>query len=144
MSRSVLPGMASTGLKERVQSMSHTSRPIVTDWNSMPLQAMRMGMTRRFVHSDNMMVAQVNFCKDDFVPAHSHDNEQFTYVLTGALEFKFGDEQSETMIVRAGSIVFIPSMLVHSAFALEDTFELDIFNPPRQDWLDGSDGYMRR
>ena len=124
--------------------MTNNLRPIVTDWNAMPLEPMRMGVTRRYVHSEHMMVAQVNFCKGDFVPAHSHHNEQFTYVLMGALEFKFGEEQTDPIIVRAGSIIFIPSLLVHSAFALEDTFELDIFNPPRQDWLEGNDGYMRR
>jgi hypothetical protein len=40
-------------------------------------------------------------------------------------------------------VLVIPSMVRHRAEALEDTLDLDIFNPPRQDWLDGSDAYLR-
>jgi quercetin dioxygenase-like cupin family protein len=100
-------------------------------------------MSRRYVHSDRMMVAQVNFRKGDGVPAHRHDNEQYTYVITGALRFLFGEDQAEEVVVGPGEIVFIPSGLLHSASADEDTFELDIFDPPRQDWIDGDDAYMR-
>lgn len=119
------------------------ARARVTRWEDMPLQPMRGQITRRFVHSDRMMVAQVNFAKGDSVPAHRHDNEQYTYVLTGALRFLFGEAQDEEVVVAAGEIVHIPSGLLHSASADENTFELDIFCPPRQDWLEGSDSYMR-
>jgi quercetin dioxygenase-like cupin family protein len=103
-----------------------------------------MSITRRFVNSKNSMVSQITFAKGDVVPAHRHPNEQYTYVLTGALKFIFGDDPKEEMIVRADEIVLIPSELLHSAEALEDTFELDIFTPPRADWIDGSDAYLRR
>ena len=115
----------------------------VTKWDDLPLQKMRGSMNRRFVHSDRMMIAQVNFAKGDSVPAHRHDNEQYTYVLSGALRFLFGEQQDEVVVVGAGEIVLIPSRLLHSASADEDTFELDIFCPPRQDWIDGDDAYMR-
>ena len=120
------------------------AKAVVTRWDDMPLEKMRGGMSRRYVHSDRMMVAQVNFMKGDSVPAHCHDNEQYTYVVTGALRFRFGEDQSEEVVVGAGEIVFIPSGLLHSAAADEDTFELDIFNPPRRDWIEGDDAYMRQ
>ena len=120
------------------------TKAVVTRWDDMPLEKMRGGMSRRYVHSDRMMVAQVNFLKGDGVPAHRHDNEQYTYVVTGALRFRFGEDQSEEVVVGAGEIVFIPSGLLHSAAADEDTFELDIFNPPRRDWIEGDDAYMRQ
>jgi quercetin dioxygenase-like cupin family protein len=116
---------------------------VLTRWDDLPLEKMRGGMSRRYVHSDRMMVAQVNFRKGDGVPAHRHDNEQYTYVITGALRFLFGEDQAEEVVVGPGEIVFIPSGLLHSASADEDTFELDIFDPPRQDWIDGDDAYMR-
>lgn len=119
------------------------AKAVVTRWDEVPLEPMRGGMSRRYVHSDNMMVAQVNFLKGDGVPAHRHDNEQYTYVVTGALRFLFGEDQSEEVVVGAGEIVFIPSGLLHSASADADTFELDIFNPPRRDWIEGDDAYMR-
>jgi quercetin dioxygenase-like cupin family protein len=117
--------------------------PVVTRWSDVPEQAMRGEITRRFVHSDKMMVAQVKFAKADGVPAHRHDNEQYTYVLTGALRFLFGEGQEEEVVVGAGEIVLIPSGVLHSASADEDTFELDIFCPPRRDWIEGDDAYMR-
>ena len=113
-------------------------------WKDVRLDKMRMSITRRFVHSDKSMVAQITFAKGDSVPAHRHPNEQYTYVLTGALKFLFGEDQKEEVIVRADEIVLIPAELLHSAVALEDTFELDIFTPPRADWIDGSDDYFRR
>lgn len=119
------------------------AKAVVTRWDEVPLEPMRGGMSRRYVHSENMMVAQVNFVKGDGVPAHRHDNEQYTYVVSGALRFLFGEDQSEEVVVGAGEIVFIPSGLLHSASADADTFELDIFNPPRRDWIEGDDAYMR-
>ncbi len=114
-----------------------------TRWKDVRLDKMRMSITRKFVHSDKTMLAQINLAKGDIVPPHRHDNEQFTYVITGALKFLFGENQDEEVIVRAEEVVVIPSGLLHSAFALEDTFELDIFSPPRADWIDGSDAYLR-
>ena len=118
-------------------------KAVLTRWDEVPLEKMRGGMNRRYVHSDKMMVAQVNFLKGDSVPAHRHDNEQYTYVVTGALRFLFGEAQDEEVVVGAGEIVFIPSGLLHSASADVDTFELDIFDPPRRDWIEGDDAYMR-
>ena len=46
--------------------------------------------------------------------------------------------------VRAGEVLVIPSNLEHRAGALEDTLDVDVFNPPRQDWLNGTDAYLRR
>jgi quercetin dioxygenase-like cupin family protein len=66
-----------------------------------------------------------------------------TYVLDGALKFLLGDDQEEEVIVRAGEVLVIPPNLPHSAEALEDTVDIDIFDPPREDWLDGSDSYLR-
>jgi quercetin dioxygenase-like cupin family protein len=99
---------------------------------------------RRFVHSDGLMVAQITLAKGDVVPAHRHENEQVTYVLKGVLEFTLGDEQDKVIAVAAGEVIFIPGNVLHSARTLDDCFELDIFNPPRADWIDGSDLYLRQ
>lgn len=115
----------------------------VTRWADLPQERMRGSITRRFVHSDRMMVGEIFFSKGDAVPAHRHDNEQYTYVLKGALRFRFGEDQDDERLVSAGEIVLIPSGLLHSAEAMDDTLELDIFCPPRADWIDGDDSYMR-
>ncbi len=77
------------------------------------------------------------------VPRHQHENEQITYVLEGALRFRLGADGDQQVTVRSGEVLTIPSNLPHTAEALEDTLDVDIFDPPRQDWLDGTDAYLR-
>ena len=113
------------------------------NWEKVPLERLNNKISRKLVTSDRMMVAHVYIEKDGIVPKHSHHNEQITYVLEGALKFLLGEDQNEEVFVRSGEVLVIPSNLPHSALALEDTLDVDIFNPPREDWLDGSDAYLR-
>src|SRR5207245_11398778 len=78
------------------------------------------------------------------VPRHAHENEQLTYILEGALQFLIGADGDREIVVRAGEVLFIPSNVSHEAHALEDTLDVDVFSPPRQDWLDKTDSYLRR
>jgi quercetin dioxygenase-like cupin family protein len=113
------------------------------DFNAMPHEKMRGSITRRFAHSATTMLAEVRLKAGDFVPAHRHDNEQLTYVISGAMKFILGDAGEAFEFVRAGELLIIPGGLLHAAEILEDTFELDVFNPPRADWIDGSDAYLK-
>lgn len=116
-------------------------------WDSVPLETLNPLISRKLITSEKMMLAQVFLTKGAIVPAHDHINEQFTYILSGALRFWIGehaDAPGETYTdVKAGEVLVIPSMVRHRAEALEDTLDVDVFNPPRQDWLDGSDAYIR-
>jgi quercetin dioxygenase-like cupin family protein len=89
------------------------------------------------------MLAHVYLKRGCLVPRHSHENEQITYILEGALRFWLGADEREECVVRAGEVLTIPSNLPHKALALEDTLDVDVFSPPRQDWLDGTDAYLR-
>ncbi|GAC1581533.1 MAG: cupin domain-containing protein [Candidatus Elarobacter sp.] len=113
-------------------------------WADLPAENLKGSLTRRMITGDSMMIAEVRFAKGDSVPQHAHHNEQLTYIIEGALHFKFGEAQDHEITVRAGEVLVIPSNLPHSAYALEDTIDIDIFSPPRQDWLDGSDAYIRK
>ncbi len=116
-----------------------------TKWDDIPLETVKDDITRRLFTGDRMMIAHVYLDQGAIVPKHSHDNEQLTYVLEGALRFWLGDEGSDDyqeLVVSAGEILFIPSNVPHRAEALEDTLDLDVFSPPRQDWLDGTDTYF--
>ena len=88
------------------------------------------------------MLAHVYLQAGSVVPKHSHENEQVTYILEGALRFWIGDDGEEQLDVRAGEVLHIPSNVPHKAEALEDTLDVDVFSPPRQDWLDGTDAYF--
>jgi quercetin dioxygenase-like cupin family protein len=113
-------------------------------WEDLPAEPLKEGLTRRLITSERMMIAHVHFKKGIDVPRHSHENEQITYILEGSLKFLLGADGEREVIVRAGEVLVIPSFLPHSAVALEDTLDVDVFNPPRQDWLAGTDSYLRR
>jgi quercetin dioxygenase-like cupin family protein len=91
-----------------------------------------------------MMLAHVYLKKGCIVPKHAHENEQITYILEGALKFRIGEDQQQEIVVAAGEVLHIPSNVPHMAEALEDTLDVDIFSPPRQDWLEKTDSYLRR
>ena len=112
-------------------------------WESMPKEALNPKIDRRMITGDRMMIAQIYLKKGSVVPRHAHENEQITYVLSGALRFHLGAEGAQEVTVRAGEVLTIPPNLPHTAEALEDTLDVDIFDPPRQDWLDGTDQYLR-
>ncbi|HMJ17917.1 MAG TPA: cupin domain-containing protein [Gemmatimonadaceae bacterium] len=101
-------------------------------------------LERRLITGDRMMLAHVYLKKGCIVPKHSHDNEQLTYILEGALRFWVGEDGSQEITVRAGEVLLIPSNVPHKAEALEETLDVDVFSPPRQDWLDKKDDYLRR
>ena len=112
-------------------------------WKDLPAEPLKGTLTRKLITGERMMIAHVYFKKGDDVPQHSHENEQLTYILEGALKFWFGADESQEIIVRAGEVIVIPSHLPHRALALEDTLDVDVFCPPRQDWLAGTDAYLR-
>jgi quercetin dioxygenase-like cupin family protein len=112
-------------------------------WEDMPKEQLSDSLSRRLVTADRMMLAHVYLDKGCIVPKHSHENEQLTYILEGALHFWIGENGEEEVTVRAGEVLVIPSHVPHKAEALEDTLDVDVFSPPRQDWLDKTDDYLR-
>ena len=111
-------------------------------WEDMPWEKVTDTLSRRLVTGERMMLAQVRLEKGSVVPRHSHENEQLTYIVEGALRFWLGEDGSEEVVVGAGEVLHIPSGVPHKAEALEDTLDVDVFSPPRSDWLDGTDTYF--
>lgn len=116
-------------------------------WDDMAVEELTPLIGRRLIYTEKQMLAHVYLKQGALVPAHDHVNEQITYILSGALRFWLGEHADnpggEYVDVRAGEVLVIPSMVRHRAEALEDTLDVDIFNPPRQDWIDKSDNYLR-
>lgn len=113
-------------------------------WNDMPREKVTDLLERRLITGDRMMLAHVYLKKGSIVARHQHENEQLTYILEGALKFWIGEDEQQEMTLRAGEVLHIPSMVWHKAEALEDTLDVDIFDPPRQDWLAKTDDYLRK
>ena len=111
-------------------------------WDAMPRETVTDAIDRKFVHGERLMLAQVFLKKGAVVPRHSHENEQVTWILEGALRFWIGADESEVIDVRAGETLVIPSNVPHKAEALEDTLDIDAFNPPRADWINKTDAYF--
>jgi len=113
-------------------------------WDDMPKETVSETLDRRLITGDRIMISHVYLKKGSIVPRHSHENEQITYILEGGLRFWIGPEESQVIDVMAGEVLHIPSMVQHKAEALEDTLDLDVFSPPREDWLNKTDDYLRK
>jgi quercetin dioxygenase-like cupin family protein len=112
-----------------------------TSFAEIPAEHLNPLIDRQFVHGERGMLARLVLRKGAIVPRHSHENEQITYILEGALRFTMGDGRIIT--VRSGEVLVIPSNMPHMAEALEDTIDIDVFTPPRADWIAGTDAYLR-
>jgi quercetin dioxygenase-like cupin family protein len=111
-----------------------------TRWADVEVEKLSSLIGRQFLVGTDTMLARVLLKKGAHVPLHSHHNEQITYILDGALQFAI---EGREIVVHAGEVLCIPPYVPHEAFALEDTVDLDIFSPPRQDWIDRDDAYLR-
>jgi quercetin dioxygenase-like cupin family protein len=109
-------------------------------WHTIELEDLNPLLQRQFVVGQEIMLARVLLKKGCVVPEHSHHNEQLTYILEGTLKFWIDGKE---IVVHAGEVLCIPSHMPHKAEALEDTVDLDIFSPPRADWINKTDQYLR-
>jgi quercetin dioxygenase-like cupin family protein len=110
-------------------------------WDEMEKEALSDTIARKMVTGEKAMVAQIFIKKGGIVPEHFHESEQLTYILEGALKFTI---QGKEIVVNKGQVLHIPSNVPHSAEAMEDTVDLDIFSPIRHDWINKTDDYLRR
>jgi quercetin dioxygenase-like cupin family protein len=110
-------------------------------WDEIALEKVTEMLSRKIVSGEREMLVQVYVKRGCLVPLHAHESEQMTYVLQGALKFLIHGEE---ITVREGEVLHIPPGVEHQAEALEDTFELDVFSPVRQAWLEAADEFTRR
>jgi quercetin dioxygenase-like cupin family protein len=118
------------------------SKATLYSWDNIENEQLNPLLSRKFVTGDQSMFARVVLAKGCVVPRHSHPNEQITFITEGALRFDFDDGTSHT--VHAGEVLVIPGNLPHSATAEEDCIDFDLFAPPRQDWINKDDSYLRK
>jgi quercetin dioxygenase-like cupin family protein len=109
-------------------------------WTDIAPEALTPLVTRQYVVGTNMMLARIVLKKGARVPLHQHFHEQMSHVVEGALRFLI---EGKEIAVRAGEVLCIPPHVPHEVIALQDSVALDMFHPPRQDWIDGDDAYLR-
>jgi len=112
-------------------------------WDDMPKEAVTGQFSRRLIWGERVMLAQIFLAKGAVVPKHSHENEQVSYIVKGTLRFWIGDEARQ-VDVHAGEVLRLPANVPHGAEALDDLQAIDVFSPPRYDWIEKSDDYLRK
>jgi quercetin dioxygenase-like cupin family protein len=110
-------------------------------WESIELEQVNPLFLRQYVVGKNVMLSRIFLKKGSFVPLHSHHNEQISYVLEGVLKFWIDDKE---VVLSSGEVLLIPPDMPHKIEVLEDTLSLDIFDPPRKDWINKTDNYLRK
>src|SRR5258707_15137723 len=133
--------LRATSKRPAKRGATKKAKPQHVPWISVELEDLNPLLQRQFVVGQEIMAARVLLKKGCIVPEHSHHNEQLTYILEGALKFWIDGRE---IVVNAGEVLCIPPHMPHKAEALEDTVDLDVFNPPRADWIDKTDQYLRR
>ena len=114
------------------------------NWNDVPVEQVNPKMKRQFINGEKIMIAKMEFEDGFMVPWHSHDNEQITAVQEGVLRFWFDDDEDNSLDILPGEAIVIPGNRRHKALMIGKVIETDTFAPPRQDWIDGSDSYLRK
>lgn len=115
--------------------------PDVKSWDALETERLNEKITRQMIYGEKAMLARIVLKRGAIVPRHSHANEQITWILSGALKLIFDDGEK---ILRDGQMLLIPPNLPHAAEAMEDTVDIDVFAPPREDWIHKTDAYLRR
>jgi quercetin dioxygenase-like cupin family protein len=114
-------------------------------WNEVEKEQINPKLGRQMIHTEALTIARLEMKQGSFVPEHSHHNEQVTTIEKGRLKFVFGGkERGKEVVIGAGESLQIPRNLPHSAEALEDSIAVDVFSPPREDWIRGDDAYLRK
>lgn len=127
-----------------VQTKTHRIMLQKTNWETVPTEEVTPSMHRKIVWGEKLMIAKMKF-KDGFVvPLHHHIHEQVTQVISGQMRFWFGENKEQVMDLYPGDVVVIPSNLPHEALMIGEVEEVDTWSPPRQDWLDKTDDYLRK
>ena len=132
-----------TRKKSKPKQLNASAKPALQHavWESVELEQLSPLLARQFVVGKNVMLARIFLKKGSVVPLHSHHNEQISYVLEGSLVFLI---EGKEIVVKSGEVLIIPPNLPHKVEALKDTLSLDIFDPPREDWINKTDDYLRR
>lgn len=115
--------------------------PEIISWEKMETEQLNDKITRQMLFGEKAMLARIVLKRGAIVPRHSHINEQITWIVSGALKLIFDDGER---ILRNGQMLLIPANLPHAAEAMEDTVDIDVFAPPREDWIRKTDAYLRR
>ena len=123
--------------------MEYNAGVVLHNWDTIEKETLNELIDRKMIWGEQLMLAHIFLKKGSVVPMHQHENEQFSYILSGSMRFWIEQEGGEEIEVHAGDVLQLPANVPHGAITLEDTLSLDVFSPPREDWIEGTDDYLR-
>lgn len=112
----------------------------VTSLDKLPFEKLTDKTARRYIYGEKSMIANFKLQAGAVVPTHHHINEQITYIIKGSIK---ATSEGKDYLVHAGEVIIFPPNVPHQVEALEDTLVFDVFTPPREDWIKGSDAYLK-
>ena len=119
-------------------------KAIKNSWESVIEEEVNSQMKRKIIHGEKLMIVKMRF-KDGFiVPMHSHMNEQITQVSKGTIRFWLNNEESDPIDVNEGEFIIIPGVVPQKALMIGEVEETDTWTPPREDWINGTDDYLKQ
>lgn len=126
-------------LKEESVSKSLKNKNAVVEhfkFDNIPLDTISEGITRRWFHAEKGQMTIFYLKKGTHVPWHKHPNEQISLIQKGKVKVKTIENGKEVFkIVSEGEVISFPENVPHEFWALEETVNLDVHIPVRQDWL---------
>jgi quercetin dioxygenase-like cupin family protein len=109
-------------------------------WKSKEVEKLNDSLSRQTVFGEKATLAQLFFKRGGVIVRHSHINEEYSSIASGAVKYIFDDRE---VVVNAGEALVVPPNVPHSVVALEDTVWIIFFSPAREDWARGEDQYLR-
>lgn len=116
--------------------------PVLYHFDKMVPEKISEGITRQYIYGSQEQIVKWVFQKNAVVPLHHHVNEQITWITQGSVKVY---SQGKVFILKAGDVIVIPPNVPHKFVSLEDnTIDIDMFAPARQDWIDSKADYLNK
>jgi quercetin dioxygenase-like cupin family protein len=109
--------------------------------DAQPVEQINELLQRQYLYVANVTFVKWIAKKGATVPLTHHVNEQITWITEGVAEVY---SQGKKYVMTAGDIMIIPPNVPHEFLFTEDTIDIDIFAPGRQDWIDGTATYLSK
>ena len=122
-------------------SQHSAAHPFLYDLDAQPIEQVGPLLQRQYLHGTHSTFVKWIAKKGAVVPLHHHCHGQITWITQGQAEVY---SQGKKYILNAGSIMMLPPNVPHEFFFTQDTIDIDIFTPQRQDWIDGTASYYAK
>lgn len=87
---------------------------------------------KTLAHGSKTSLGEFKLAKGSIIPNHSHPHEQTGYMISGSMTFTI---EGKKYLAEPGDGWSIPGNAEHSVEVHEDSVLIEVFSPPREDYL---------